>query len=293
MTATVSCAGEPDLDLTIADVEPTGTAVGTVVAHDGGAGTGFYNGNTTVAGGFSKALTAKHYRFVQLAWAGDWASTGMGIKKAGCRPATAFRWVFDHLHGGSQTAGFCGTGSSGGTAALLYSVAAYGLKDIWDHLQLAAGPTPARIDYGCDPTSYAGGARDLCPLLPNARWKYNYVATGSSSVVPIVDGWEGTTTCDSASPPASNVSTWASDSLVSPSDDLSYAQTTMSFWYCVSTPNMSTGQGSFYIEQAHPKNEPVAANCYSGVCQGEEVFEDTTAFAAAIDDMTTHCVPNH
>jgi hypothetical protein len=80
--------------------------------------------------------------------------------------------------------------------------------------------------------------------------------------------------------------------LLSPGDDLDYPQTSMSFWYCVLTPNMSTGQGAFFVNQVHPKNTP-SANCYSGVCQIEEVFMDSSAFDAAVTEMTTSCVPNH
>jgi len=293
MTASVSCPGEPDLSVTIADLEPAGAVKGTVVAHSGGSGTSFYNGNTGTSSHFSQSLTAQGFRFVQVAWANDWASTGHGIKAAGCRPATLFRWIFDNIHGASRSNAFCGMGSSGGTAALLYSVAAYGLKDVWDYLQLAAGPTPSRLDYGCEPSLYSGGPRNLCPQLTNAPWQYDYVATGSSSIVNIANGWEGTSTCGKPSPPTADVATWASDGLVSAGDDLSYAQTSMSFWYCTSTPNMSTGQASFYIEQAQPMNSPAPVNCYSGSCQNEEVFQDSSAYTAAVNAMIANCVPNH
>jgi hypothetical protein len=287
----ISCPGVPDLDVLIADSEPTGAPLGTIVAHDGGAGTGLYNGNTGKPGvGFAQSMTAKGYRFVQVAWATDWASTGHGIKTAGCRPATLFRWIFDNVHGGSRTTGFCAMTASGGTAAALYSIAAYGLKDIWDYLQLAAGPTPARIDYGCEPSLYTGGTRDLCPLLTNAPWQYKLP---SSSILSIADGWEGTQSCGSASPPAADVATWANDSLISPTADLDYPQTTMTFWHCATTPNMSTGQSTFFIDQVHPKNDPVEVNCYSGTCQAEEVFEDSGAFDLAVQEMASNCVPNH
>ncbi len=290
MSLSVACPDIPDLAVTIAEVAPTGTPKGTIVSHDGGSGTGFYNGNTgDPSRGFAQSLSAKGYRYVQVAWADDWASTGKGIKTAGCRPATLFRWIFDNVHGGSRTTGFCAQSASGGTAAVLYSIAAYGLKDVWDYLQLAAGPTPARLDYGCDPSLYSGGARDLCPQLTDAPWQYE---SPGSSIVSIADGWEGTTTCDAASPPAGDVDKWASDSLISTGDDLDYPQTTMTYWYCVTTPNMSTGQASFFIDAAHAKN-PAEVNCYTGTCASEEVFQDAGAFDLAVQEMTADCVPNH
>ena len=66
----------------------------------------------------------------------------------------------------------------------------------------------------------------------------------------------------------------------------------MTYWYCVTTPNMSTGQASFFIDAAHAKN-PAEVNCYTGTCTNEEVFEDTGAFDLAVQEMTTDCVPNH
>ncbi|HEV7558640.1 MAG TPA: hypothetical protein VGO00_24385, partial [Kofleriaceae bacterium] len=155
-----------------------------------------------------------------------------------------------------------------------------------------AGPTPARIDYGCDPSLYTGGPRNLCPKLTNAPWQYNYKGPGSSPIIHIVNGWEGTSSCDNPSPPAADITTWANDSLVSSHDDLTYPNTSMTFWYCTSTPNMSTGQASFFIDRVHPKTAP-EVNCYSGTCMNEEVFQDVGAFNSAVSDMTTKCVPNH
>ena len=173
MSLSVACPDIPDLAVTIADVEPAGTPKGTIVSHDGGSGTGFYNGNTgDPSRGFAQSLTAKGYRYVQVAW----ATTGRRPAK-GSRPRAAGR---RRCSAGSSTTftavaarpGSARQSASGGTAAVLYSIAAYGLKDVWDYLQLAAGPTPARLDYGCEPSLYTGGARDLCPQLTDAPWQY-------------------------------------------------------------------------------------------------------------------------
>ncbi|HEV7556639.1 MAG TPA: hypothetical protein VGO00_14340, partial [Kofleriaceae bacterium] len=111
MNLKVSCPGIPDVTVMLANSKPVGTSKGTIVAHDGGSGTAFYNGNTgDLSRGFAQSLTAKGFRFVQLAWTTDWASTGKGIKTAGCRPATLFRWIFDNIHDGSRTTSFCGMG---------------------------------------------------------------------------------------------------------------------------------------------------------------------------------------
>jgi hypothetical protein len=288
MNVRVSCPGLPDLSGMIAVAEPSGTAQGTIVTHTGGSGVGFFAAGPA-GKGTEQALTKAGYRFVQLSWDTDWASTG-DIKQAACRPATVFQWVFANIQGASRSTGFCGIGSSGGAAALSYSLAAYGLKGSFDYVMLLAGPTPSRIDYGCDPSSYTGGARNLCPLLTNAPWMY------SPGVQTIADGWTGTHTCGGAAG-ASDIAAWQADQLLSAGDDFDYPQTGLSFWYCVSTPNESTGQATFFIDQVHPRNVP-DVNCYAGPvdaggCENEYVLQDSAAFAAAMSEMEASCVPNH
>jgi hypothetical protein len=56
--------------------------------------------------------------------------------------------------------------------------------------------------------------------------------------------------------------------------------------------NNSTGQGKLLIDQVHPKNTPVV-NCYTGVCKGESVWQDKSAFNATPTEMLSQCVPNH
>jgi hypothetical protein len=295
MTVSVSCPGSPDIVATIAVVEPTGTPKGTIVAHAGGSGTGYFNGGEE-GKGFAAAYAGQGFRFVEIAWASDWASGVGSIKTAACRPATAFHWMFENIHGGSKTAGFCGTGTSGGSAALSYSLTAYGLDSDWDYMVLGAGPAPARIDYGCDPTLYSGAPRNLCPQLTDAPYAY------SPGVAKIAAGWEGTASCgttpDAGGTSPADIAKWTADSVAAPGADFDYPQTGLSWWFCLTTPNETTGQGSFLIDQVHPQGGTPDVHCYGGatspsVCQNEYVFEDPDAFSAAVDEMTTKCVPNH
>jgi hypothetical protein len=292
MSVSVSCPGAPDIAATIAVVEPAGGAPsGTIVGHAGGAGTGYFNGGPE-GKGFAEAYTAKNFRFVEIAWANDWASGVGSIRTAACRPATAFHWMYENIHGGSRTAGFCGTGTSGGSAALTYSLATYGLKSEWDYMLVGAGPAPSRIDYGCDPSLYTGSPRNLCPTLTDAPFDY------TTGVTSIADGWEGTSTCGKPSPSSANIAKWKADSVAAPGGDFAYPQTGMSWWFCLTTPNETTGQGSFLIDQVEPLGGPADVHCYGGssspsVCQNEYVFADPNAFSAAVDEMTTKCVPNH
>jgi hypothetical protein len=170
-------------------------------------------------------------------------------------------------------------------AAVTFSLAAYGLKDDFDYLVMAAGPTPSRIDYGCDPSLYSGPPRNLCPLLTNAPF------SDGMGVTNIADGWTGTHSCGHT-PSGADQTTWLDDSILSPGDDPSYPKTGMIFWYCTTTPNESTGSATFFIEKAKPK-DPADVNCDAGTCTDEYVFSDPTAHAKALGQMKTNCIPNH
>ena len=47
------------------------------------------------------------------------------------------------------------------------------------------------------------------------------------------------------------------------------------------------------IQRVAPKNNPPDVSCYSGVCQGEAVWQDPNAFNATQNEMIAQCVPNH
>jgi hypothetical protein len=256
--------------------------VGTIVLHAGGPGINFLDS------GFPDTYLAAGFNVAQIAWASDWANAnGAGVKSAACRPATVFDYVFRVVQGSSQSIGFCGQGASGGGAALGYSLAHYGLSSEFDYVVIAAGPSVSRMDYGCDPPLYTGPPRNLCPLLTDAPFAY------SPSTANKVNGWEATTTCGKPNPLRGEIGRWADDSLVSSGANYEYPQTAMSWFFCVTQPNESTGQGSFLIDQVVPKNAPPDVNCYSGACQGEGVWQDPNAFKLTVSEMLAQCQANH
>jgi len=277
----VSCAGLPDLDATLGVASPSGAANGTIILLSGGPGTTFFNA------GFADTYVGDGFNVVQLAWASDWASAdGAGVKSAACRPASIFKYAFNVVQRRSRTTGFCGQGISGGGAALAYALSAYGMSNYFDYVVLGASPGVSRMDYGCDPSLYTGGPRNLCPLLTSAPFAY--------PVGRKVDGWEGTTTCAKPNPLQSDIDRWTADSIVSAGATYNYPSTAMSWFYCVTpgTVNQSTGQASFLIDQVIPMNA-LDVNCYSGACQGEAVWKDPTAFDTTVSQMLGLCVPNH
>jgi hypothetical protein len=277
----VACPGIPDLTAILSEAIPAGTAKGTIILHSGSGGTTFLNS------GFGTPYVNDGFRVVQLAWTTDWEDTGgVGLKSASCRGATVFKYVFDNVHGGDRTTGFCAQGTSGGGAAIAYSLAQYGLANFFDYVIIAAGPGVARMDYGCDQALYKGPPLDLCSEITSAP--YTYFSGGK------VNTWENTTTCDAKSPLSSDIKRWAADSIVTPGANFTYPKTAMSWYFCATAPvNNSTGEGKFLIDRVVPKNNPPDVSCYSGVCKGEAVWQDVNAFNATQSEMVAQCVPNH
>ena len=277
----VSCPGVPDLTATLSEAFPTGTATGTIILVSGGDGTTFFNS------GFANTYLADGFRVVQLAWTTEWEDTGgVGLKSAACRGATVFKYVFDNVQGGDRSTGFCAQGTSGGGAAITYALAQYGLSNYFDYVVIGAGPGVARMDYGCDKSLYTGPALDVCPLITSAPFTY---FSGAK-----VNLWENTNTCNTKSPPQSDINKWAADSIVTARATFSYPKTAMSWYFCATPPvNNSTGQGKFLIAKVRPKNSPPDVNCYSGVCTGEAVWQDPNAFNTTVSEMLSQCVANH
>ena len=282
-TISVSCPGLPALDATLSQAFPTGAALGTIILMAGSGGTSF------LSDGFANAYLDDGYRVVQFAWATDWElAGGSGLKKASCRNSTVFKYVFDNVQAGDRTTGFCAQGTSGGGAAITYAMSEYGLANYFDYVVIAAGPGVARVDYGCDKPLYKGPPVNVCSQLTNAPIIY------TQGLRVLLNDWEGTKTCGTNSPPQADINKWAADSIVTTGANYSYPKTTMSWFLCVTPPvNPSAGQGKFLIDKVVPKNNPPDVNCYSGVCTGEEVWQDPTAFSLTESEMLSQCVPNH
>lgn len=277
----VSCSGMPDLDAVLGVALPSGEARGTITLHAGKDGATFFDN------GFSAAYLADGFRVVQLAWKADWAeANGAGVRSAACRPATVYQHVFTTTHASSRNTGFCAQGISGGGATIAYSLAYYGLADVFDYVVIAAGPSVARMDYGCDKALYTGPPRNLCTQMPDAPFAYPYGT--------IQNTWEHTTTCAKSNPMQSEIDKWKADSIVTNTANYLYPKTGMSWFMCATPPiNESTGQATFLIEKVVPKNYPPDVNCYWAGCKGEGVWGDPGAFAATHAQMYEECVPNH
>ena len=279
----------------IAVAEPSGTVRGTITLHTGGAGTGYWG--TQPSQPFTKAYLGAGYRTVQVKWSKAWEDGSLGLRHSGCFPATLYRYVFDHVHGADTTKGFCGQGISGGSASIGYSLAHYGLDDIFDYALLVSGPAVSQLAAGCDVPGYAGPAPTLCPSIPSPLY---------ALPKPAIDGSEATSTCDCGSAGCVapvDAAKWQADGVVSPGATYDHPKTAISFWYCGNANTNGSTDGAFYYDalSAVATND-VSVHCYGGAsgpassCTGEAVFADPTAFADAVSLMTDPakgCIARH
>jgi hypothetical protein len=208
---TVSCPGVADIHVEVKSSAPSGNPSGTVVFIGGGGATGFYEGYTyganiidsVVKGGY----TAVQVSFPDLSL--GWLTGPGGTRALACRPATAFRWMYDNAHTGGATAPFCAHGESAGSTAITDSMSHFGMASFLSMVEPAAGPPLARIDNGC-----------LCQQPPIA-------GPCSSTLIPqcyepdvktIVDTTYPTPLCTEGN--ASDTATFVHDSVLSGSDTL-------------------------------------------------------------------------
>ena len=80
------------------------------------------------------------YKLVELAWLWPYPWEGArGSISLACRSATAFNWVHENFHQGGL---FVAQGRSAGSADIAFSLAYYGMDEIFDLAHLAGGPPP-------------------------------------------------------------------------------------------------------------------------------------------------------
>jgi hypothetical protein len=207
-----------------------------------------------------------------------------------------YDWIFRNIHGSDRTKGFCGQGSSGGSASLGYSMTQYGLAAEFDYLLLANGPAVADLAVGCDVQDYTGPIPEICPSIPNPVYP----------LPKVVNGMEDTTTCscgDAGCASAADMQKWIADGVVSPTSVYDYPRTSVSFWLCGNNNTNGSTIGAFYYAalKALPSNN-VVADCWGGdagpasSCQIEDLFSDPNVLKAAIAAMTDSdagCTPRH
>jgi len=193
---------------------PTVPAHGLIVFASGGTGGTWWSSGGATGPGFLSDLRRDGFVTVELSWPAGWPNppTGddVGPAHMSCRPATAFRWIYDNLYtplaitARLGECGFCLTGQSGGSSQVTYPLSHYGLDPIVDGVFPTGGPTHSAQRKGClrDPSeknywyddvhaagfdrSYGYSSNGPCVLHDPAfasRWDTESVDTGGSRYV--------------------------------------------------------------------------------------------------------------
>jgi hypothetical protein len=178
----VACPGVGDVTGFWADKPAAAPAKGLVVFFSGSGGNSFWASNFGGGDATLNQLASEGYRIVQVRWVQAWqsAGTGDGLVAAGCRPATAVKYIHDNLwtpmgvSNAAKTCGFCVSGHSNGSSQATYGPAFYGLAGIIDALIPSSGPTYGAVLKGClgqDPNyDYAGAVGGASSV--DTAWGY-------------------------------------------------------------------------------------------------------------------------
>jgi hypothetical protein len=201
------------------------------------------------------------------------------------------------------TGGFCGHGQSGGSAAMAYSLAWYGLEAQFDKVVVSAGPVFGDIEQGCKVPN--PGPVTVCPSGQfgcGNQTPYSASPTYNHGSGPAT--WTGDPTCaGTTTTSAQSNANWKVMSIVDTGADYSYPQTALSAWVCSGTSTNETGpQGQYYYSQFTAANGlPAYSVNLVSACPGAEgipngQFNGQSGLAAVTADMTSSvvgCIKRH
>lgn len=187
----------PNVNSTTANVKvllPPATPLGTVVMTAGGGDASYYEyapgyGNYIVTNVVAEGFAVAETQFPgtsQNGWLEGPATDGP--RALSCLYSTLVEWVYKNIHQSDTSAPYCATGESGGAAAISYSLAHYGLGEIFNMVELDSGPPFGRLDYGCL-------CNGMSPKSPCGTRNQSCFGPGSTAM-RLTDSAYGNTECD-------------------------------------------------------------------------------------------------
>jgi hypothetical protein len=287
------------------------------------------SGGTTPGASGAKGYPGTYYsadfQVVQTAWDSDWEDTGTHTKNiayAAGRVAAFLSYIKSNLYEPIRfthpTAGMCAQGSSGGTAAIAYTLAWYGAGDFLDKAEILSGPPLADIAQGCD----VNGSNPLVTVCPAGQLGCNSANNPSSWTAPIaytesrtrVRKWSDDVTlgpggvCQRTNGNTSVQASleWKAMSIVDGTiGTFNYPRTNLTAWLCSSVANNGTMNNSSSEAQLFFQNFTSASQTFglqiNGVshCVGAEGVSEGiapqggTGRDAIESDMIASCISHH
>lgn len=156
----LNCPGvQVDMYGEFAMSSPVGTPRGLVMFFDGGGGHQWWADPGPGMDFLAHLRDDDHYVIMEMTWGFGWFDAANGERTGpahlGCRPASALRWIYDHVYlpmgldPPPGQCGFCLTGNSGGSSAAAYPLAFYGEDTLFDAVIPTGGPDHAAITKAC------------------------------------------------------------------------------------------------------------------------------------------------
>jgi hypothetical protein len=276
----ISCPDVANMNAVLKVNRPTGTSLGTIVFGAGGDGVGYYDqmftyGKTAVSSVLSGGFTAAQINFNGSS--AGWMTGPGGPRKLACRYASVAQWVYDNIRP-STTEALCATGNSGGSAAIGYALAHYGLYSIFSMVELTSGPPQSRIDYGCicdqpaAATNCGNGALKQCYGVKTAQMSMDqaYASTICSSAVTTHD--------------RTNASLFLNDSINSADATLSYPTTDVHIVFGGLDKSSAVPLGQYFADRVTTKH---VVDCVADAPHSiPDVLDGANKVA---DDLKTFC----
>lgn len=276
----IGCPNVSDLSSVLKVNKPTGTSQGTVIFGSGANGVGYYDrvftyGATAVSSVLTAGFTTAQINF--NGQAAGWMSGPGGPRKLACRYATVAQWVYNNIRPSASEA-LCATGNSGGSSAISYALAHYGLGSILSMVELTSGPPQSRIDYGCicdQPavgTSCRSGLSNQCYGIRVAQDSMDqaYQSTICSSAVTSHD--------------RTNASLFLSDSLNATDATLSYPTTDVHVVFGGLDTSSAVPLGQYFVDRVTTKH---SVECVAGA--GHALPSNLDGANKVADDLKAYC----
>lgn len=309
---TVTCPETTDLGAVYGVIQPAdGVFIGTTPLMNGGGSTSVFNN------GYINYYQSRGIRTVPVVWdAPGWnpsdttGATRQNLKAAVCRCATVYRHLFDVVHFGDSSHGFCPHGHSGGAASIGYTMTDYGGDDWIDYGLMSAGPIFSNMSAGCIvpiPSNIT-----VCPPNQNYCGQVSESFSGTPSFIDTFGSCNPAlielTGYPCACPPtisnATEIAWWNMQSIVSPDADLCYKHTALSSWLCTSTApgtgpnNVAPEQSQYFAQNVFAQNgytEYLIANCGGAESIWSGTYQPTgvSGLTFSADTLIENCIPRH